>query len=177
MTVFNPSGFHERVQNRLDEYRVWAELQTLTSGRLVQYSGLLGMPDAIDAEVSAIPSQIEAYLNEGLQVGWSLQESTIYLAIQEPGCPMPPWDKVFAEEAVSDVAEINPTVVKLARALLTLTGVVLLSFCAAVYFSGVEVNSWTWILTFSLGILSLLSAYFESPTGVVTTVIIFFYPD
>lgn len=177
MTVFNPSAFHERVQNRLDEYRVWAELQKLTSGRLVQYSGLMAMPDAIDADVSAIPGKIEGYLNEGLQVSWSIQESTIYLAIQEHDCPMPPWDKVFAEEAVSDVAEINPSVVKLARALLTLTGVVLLSLCAGLYFSGVEVTSWTWILTFTLGILSLLSAYFESPTGVVTTVIIFFHPN
>lgn len=175
MNVFNPSAFQERVQHRLDEYRVWAELHTLTSGRLVQYSGL-GIPNAIDVEVSAIPSQIEGCLNEGLQVSWSLQESMIYLAIHEPDCLMPPWEKVFAEEAVSDVAEINPFVVKLARVLLTLSGVVLLTSCAGLYFSGVEITDWAWILTFSLGILSLLSAYFESPPGVVTTVIIFFYP-
>jgi hypothetical protein len=74
-------------------------------------------------------------------------------------------------------AEINPSVVRLARALLTLTGVVSLSLCAGLYISGVEIISWAWILTFCLGILSLLSAYFESPTGVVTTVIIFFHPD
>jgi hypothetical protein len=175
VTVVKPSEFQERVQHRLDEYRVWAKIRTLTSGRLVQYSGL-GIPNAIDVEVSAIPSQIEGCLNEGLQVNWSHQESTIYLAIQEPDCSMPPWEKVFAEEAVSDVAEINPFVVKLARALLTLTGVVLLILCAGLFFSGVEITDWAWMLTFSLGILSLLSACFESPPGVVTTVIIFFYP-
>ncbi|EFF81308.1 hypothetical protein HMP0015_3199 [Acinetobacter haemolyticus ATCC 19194] len=27
----------------------------------------------------------------------------MYLAVQEPDCPMPPWEKVFAEEALVDV--------------------------------------------------------------------------
>lgn len=73
-------------------------------------------------------------------------------------------------------SEINPVAVTLARTLLIVVGVVLLAVGGGMYFPGVSAAAWVWLLTFGLGILALLSAYFDSSSGVVATVIIFFYP-
>lgn len=70
----------------------------------------------------------------------------------------------------------HPVAVAIARALLLVVGLVTLTLAAALYFSGVEAPLWVWLLTGAIGILSLLSACFESGSGVVATVVIFFYP-
>lgn len=70
----------------------------------------------------------------------------------------------------------HPVAVAIARALLFIVGFVTLTLGAALYFSGVEAPLWVWLLTVSIGILSIVSACFESGSGVVATVVIFFYP-
>jgi hypothetical protein len=105
MPVFDSLEFSAHVRAQLDEYLNWAKHHCLSDGRLVQYVGL-GQPNAINLNVAEVCAQIEGCLNQGLQVRWEQRESRIYLAIQEPDCPMPPWDKVFSEEAVSDIESI-----------------------------------------------------------------------
>lgn len=39
-------------------------------------------------------------------VGWESHDDCLYLYAQEPGCPLPTRDKLFAEEALADVDAI-----------------------------------------------------------------------
>lgn len=73
-------------------------------------------------------------------------------------------------------SEIHPTAVALARALLAVVGMIALAAGIALYFSAVEVTAWQWVLIVSVATLSLLSAYFESSSGVVATMIMLIYP-
>lgn len=73
-------------------------------------------------------------------------------------------------------SEIHPVAVALARTLLVVVAVITLALGVGLYFSGMIVPTWQWVLIVSVGTLSLLSACFESASGVVATVIIFFYP-
>jgi hypothetical protein len=70
----------------------------------------------------------------------------------------------------------SPVAVALARTLLVVIAVITLALGAGLYFSGVVVPAWQWALIASVGTVSLLSACFESATGVVATVIMFFSP-
>ena len=73
-------------------------------------------------------------------------------------------------------SEMHPRAVTLARILLIVVGIFLLAVGAGMYFSGATAATWVWALTIGLGAFSLISAYFDSSSGVVATVIIFFYP-
>lgn len=89
----------------LSAYENWAKNRHITSCRLVQYVGL-GQPGAIDVSVNDVLAQIKGCLAEGFQVDWHEQDSRLYLCVQEPDCPMPPWHTVIAEESVEDVDSI-----------------------------------------------------------------------
>ena len=73
-------------------------------------------------------------------------------------------------------SDIHPIAVVLARTLLTVVALIGLTLGLGLYFSGVVVPIWQWMLIVSAVILSLLSACFESSTGVVATVVTFLYP-
>lgn len=90
------------IETKLDEYARWCASRHLTSCRLVHYVGV-DSPNAIDVPLSQVRNQIEGCLREGLMVAWGQRDSCVYLAIQEPGCPMPSWEKVWKEEALVDV--------------------------------------------------------------------------
>ncbi|MYN29643.1 hypothetical protein [Duganella levis] len=72
--------------------------------------------------------------------------------------------------------EPHPAVLVIARALLLVLGFSILAGCTALYFFGVEATFLTWLLAISIGILLIVSACFDSASGVVATIIIFFYP-
>ena len=55
---------------------------------------------------NATEPEIAFNLEEGLYVDWHRTEEDVYLCTQEPGCPIPPWEKVFAEEPMIDVDEL-----------------------------------------------------------------------
>lgn len=89
----------------LSTYESWAKGRQLTSCRLVQYAGL-GQPNGIDVSVNDVLAQIKGCLAEGFKVDWHEQDSRLYLCVQEPDCPMPPWQTVIAEEPMEDVDSI-----------------------------------------------------------------------
>lgn len=73
-------------------------------------------------------------------------------------------------------SETHPLAVAIARAVLVVAGMIALALGIGVYFSGAAVPAWKCVLSGSFGALLLLSACFESASGVVATVMIFFYP-
>ena len=92
-------------KEKLAEYEYWAASRQLSSGRLVHYCGI-DSPSAIDVPLSQISNEIIGCLSEGFLVAWEQQGERVYLAIQEPDCPMPSWEKVFAEESLIDVESL-----------------------------------------------------------------------
>jgi len=68
----------------------------------VQYTGT-GKPNGFDLTPEQIENEISFSLAAGLIVDWLFEDSVFYLCTQEPDCPVPPWDKVKAEEALIDV--------------------------------------------------------------------------
>ncbi|MFW2056665.1 hypothetical protein F4U02_10930 [Acinetobacter haemolyticus] len=90
------------LEDKLEEFERWAAPRQFSSCRLVHYCGV-DTPSAIDVPLAQIKDEIIGCLSEGFLVAWEQQGQWVYLAVQEPDCPMPPWEKVFAEEALVDV--------------------------------------------------------------------------
>jgi hypothetical protein len=89
------------ISPKLDELREFISSRSFGSCRLVHYIGL-GTPNAIDVALADIEAQVIGCLSEGLLVAWNTHENQLYLCVQEPDCPFPPWDKVVREEGVVD---------------------------------------------------------------------------
>jgi hypothetical protein len=94
--------FPAKLGQRLTEYRNTAGLCLPQRCRLVQYAGA-DKPNGLDIAPAQVEHEISFALAESFVVDWLFQTSVLYIRIQEPGCPMPPWDKVKAEEALIDV--------------------------------------------------------------------------
>ena len=73
-------------------------------------------------------------------------------------------------------SELNPRVVTLARVLLVIMGALILIICAVMFASGATASAWSWAIAIAFGALCLLSAFFESATGSVASLIILFFP-
>ena len=73
-------------------------------------------------------------------------------------------------------SEISPLAATLARGLLIVMGITTLLVCALMFISGATASIWVWLLVIAIGVLCLVSAFFNSPVGVVASVIIWFYP-
>lgn len=97
--------FESRLAARLVDYAAWADGHNFALGRLVHYCGV-GSPNAADISAERIAEEIEGCLREGFTVNWAALGKRVFIAVQEPGCPIPPWEKVFAEEAIEDVDAI-----------------------------------------------------------------------
>ncbi|GGX11664.1 hypothetical protein [Undibacterium macrobrachii] len=93
------------LEKALLEFATYFKCAQLDSCRLVHYSGV-GQPNAIDVSMSDVESQIVGCLAEGFKVQWIAEGNRLYIAVQEPDCPTPSWEKVFAEEALVDVNEL-----------------------------------------------------------------------
>jgi hypothetical protein len=94
--------FSAKVSMKLQAFQAYAEGHAFTSCRLVHYIGV-DRPNAVDLPLDEVEKQIAGCLAEGFVVDWSHTEGRLYLCVQEPGCPIPPWDKVMAEQALVDV--------------------------------------------------------------------------
>jgi hypothetical protein len=69
---------------------------------LVQYAGA-GKPNGLDISPAQVEHEISFALADGLMIDWLLEDSVLYVCTQEPGCPVPQWDKVRGEQALIDV--------------------------------------------------------------------------
>lgn len=94
--------FAEKLREKLEEFERFADGKSIASCRLVHYAGA-NKPNAIDVSPQEITKQISGCLAEGFYVDWFHTDSCVHLLVQEPGCPIPTWEKVIAEEALVDV--------------------------------------------------------------------------
>lgn len=94
--------FLEKREQMLRAYRDAAGARHPARCRLVQYTGA-GMPNARDVHPGQVEHEMAFALAEGLLVAWRFEGPVLYLCTQEPGCPIPPWSKAIAEEALVDV--------------------------------------------------------------------------
>jgi len=92
-------------ENSLTDLRAYVEQRDLASCRLVHYVGL-GAPNAKDVPLSEVEAEVAGCVAEGLRVAWNESGKRLYLCVQEPDCPMPPWENVFHEEGLVDEQEI-----------------------------------------------------------------------
>ena len=53
-----------------------------------------------------VEAEIAACLQEGFLVDWKTKAQRLFISVQEPGFSPPAWDKVFAEQALVDVAAL-----------------------------------------------------------------------
>lgn len=95
-------AFVARLDQTLQRYRTAAATRVADRCRLVQYCGV-DRPYGLDIDTSRIEYEISFHLAEGLLVDWHFADQVFYLCTQEPGCPMPMWDQVKAEQAMADV--------------------------------------------------------------------------
>jgi len=89
-------------REQLEAFQRFSTAHVFASCRLVHYAGN-GKPNAIDVSLHEIERQVAGCLAEGFLVDWLNSDGRLYLCVQEPDCPMPPWEKVIAEEAAVDV--------------------------------------------------------------------------
>lgn len=85
----------------LAAFRTYYVHRGFRSCRLVHYVGV-GKPNAIDVPYAEMEAQVGGCIDEGLVVRWQQERDVLYLAVQEPDCPFPAWEKVFSEEALLD---------------------------------------------------------------------------
>lgn len=96
---------HTDREQKLLEFAAYLKCVRVDSCRLVHYCGV-DRPNAIDVPLSDVESQVVGCVDEGFMVQWLADGNRLYIAVQEPGCPMPPWEKVFAEDPLVDVDEL-----------------------------------------------------------------------
>ena len=94
--------FLAKLERRLADYRNTVGTNMPVRYRLVQYVGA-GDPYGLDINSDEIEQEISFHLAEGLIVEWLFETPVLYICTQEPGCPMPSWDKVKAEVSLTDV--------------------------------------------------------------------------
>jgi hypothetical protein len=97
--------FKAKLGKSLAAYRQWAATREFTSCRLVHYCGV-DKPHATDVPLNRVVEQIAGCLAEGFRVAWHAEAGSLYLSVQEPDGPVPPWSKVLAEEPLADVDQI-----------------------------------------------------------------------
>lgn len=73
-----------------------------SSCRLVHYAGV-DKPNAKDVEAREVEAEIAACVAEGFYVDCLCEGGRLFILVQEPGCPIPSWEQVKAEDAIVDV--------------------------------------------------------------------------
>lgn len=94
--------FLAKLEQRLTEYRNKVGPALPQRCRLVQCAGA-EKPNGLDIAPAQVEHEISFALAEGFVVDWLFENSVLYICTQEPGCPVPPWDKVKVEEALINV--------------------------------------------------------------------------
>ena len=101
--IKNPTPeFLTKLERKLAEYRNTVRTHAPARCRLVQYVGT-SEPYGQNINPAEIEHEISFHLAEGLIVDWLFEKPVLYICTQEPGCPIPPWGKVKAEEALIDI--------------------------------------------------------------------------
>jgi hypothetical protein len=73
-----------------------------SSCRLVHYAGV-DKPNAKDVDAREVEAEIAACVAEGFYVDCMCEGGRLFILVQEPGCPIPSWEQVKAEDAIVDV--------------------------------------------------------------------------
>jgi len=73
-----------------------------SSCRLVHYAGV-DKPNAKDVDAREVEAEIAACVAEGFYVDCLFEGNRLFILVQEPGCPIPSWGQVKAEDAIVDV--------------------------------------------------------------------------
>jgi hypothetical protein len=104
MTHVTPE-FERKLQQTLKAFEAFARGQPLLRGRFVLYAGV-NKPNAWDLPPTDFRKAIVEWLGQGYVVGWHCRDDWLYLYAQEPGCPVPSAEQLFAEEELADVSAI-----------------------------------------------------------------------
>jgi hypothetical protein len=99
------SEWHAKHDSAIAAFREFASNRQFDLCRLVHYSGV-DVPIAQDVPLRDMERQITIWLGQGYVVRWAAKAERLYLAVQEPDCLFPPWENVFAESALADVAKL-----------------------------------------------------------------------
>ncbi|EON90401.1 hypothetical protein [Plesiomonas shigelloides] len=91
-----------KIEEHLHAFRLFSEDKIFSSCRLVHYIGV-DRPNAIDIPIREVEREISGCLAEGFLIGWLYNKSRLFLWVQEPGFPIPPFEKVIEEEALVDI--------------------------------------------------------------------------
>ena len=97
--------FQGFVEAQLAAFRLFAAQHEFSSCRLVHYTGV-ETPNAKDVALGEVETEIAGCLQEGFLVDWKTRAQRLFISVQEPGFSPPAWDKVFAEQALVDVAAL-----------------------------------------------------------------------
>lgn len=73
-----------------------------SSCRLVHYVGV-DKPNAKDVVASEVEAEIAGCRAEGFYVDCLFDGGRLFILVQEPDCPIPSWQQVMDEEAITDV--------------------------------------------------------------------------
>jgi len=95
-------AFLATLEQALSRYRATVGDGVPARCRLVHYVGA-DRPYGLDVPPERIEHEIASGLAQGFVVDWLFERPMLWLCMQEPGCPLPPWEKVKAEEALVDV--------------------------------------------------------------------------
>jgi hypothetical protein len=90
---------------RLNAYRHYANQANFSACRLVQYAGS-NRPNGKDVDVRDVEKELVGCLAEGFYVDWLCIKDKLYVCVQEPDGPVPPWEFVIAENELVAVDEI-----------------------------------------------------------------------
>ncbi|WPH17062.1 hypothetical protein [Variovorax paradoxus] len=93
-------GHDGKYQQAVAAFR--SSVSSARSCRLVHYVGV-GKPNGKDVEASEVETEIAGCLAEGFYVDCFYESGRLFILVQEPGCPIPTWEQVIAEEAMVDV--------------------------------------------------------------------------
>jgi hypothetical protein len=99
------SEFKNKLAIIKTRYDSWLKDNSFDTARLVHYCGV-DSPNSIDIESNCVWENIQNCLEEGFFVDWGILDKKIFVLVQEPGCPIPSWEKVYAEQEIENVDEI-----------------------------------------------------------------------
>lgn len=94
----------EKVDAMIADYGTWMRRRRLSGCRWVQYIGV-ELTGASDVPLDQVTVRLTNAIKEGFHVGWAAHQGRLYVRVWEGG-DEPPWDKVFAEQSLVDVADI-----------------------------------------------------------------------
>ena len=98
--------FEKSLNVKLTQWSNWANENSFTKCRLVQYSGV-ELVGALDVPLDEIETQIKGLITEGFYVDWKPQGQIAYLRVYEYGGPEPDWKKTFAEKNLGNKWLLN----------------------------------------------------------------------